>query len=805
MTLLVRVKRGSGAAGPPANCVRDGPCAQGRRIAHARWIAVGLAALEAFTATPGLIGSPTVPLLLAAVLAAYNLPASFLGRLPGSHRYLLATCVADLVVCGAWVLLGSNDAHDRSFIVFLPVLVECAVLGRWRGVLPALGAAAGFVAGSLVIGASVFGHPIGVGDASFRMGTLALFGVFAGGFTAENFRQSQLIASSIRESSDRRHRAQEILLLEETAKVLASSRTLSGVYSAVARTAALIVSAPGDVVRTAAVLLREGNEMVSVAEFAASGMREPGRRYPLQADGTMRHVLDDREQRSGPLHASVRPRDSRDARVQLVEAVLTPMVVDGEVIGVLMVASPDGASFTPEQMRLCAATAQLAELGVINARQHAALQANAATDPLTGTRNRRAFEGALQSLPRVPFAIMAIDVDSLKPINDEYGHEAGDLVLRTAAQVISEIARSGDIIARVGGDEFAVVLLALEPGEALAVGERIRLAMHGATVPRGRVRVSVGVAIGAPGSDAHSVWRDADAALLHAKREGGDLVADAPGGHGPLFEPARLTATISAVVEDRALEVVFQPIVALGSGHIIGYESLARPLGWTGETVEPIFRAAHHLGMGRDLDWACRRAAVSAVWKLPTDALLFINVTASALLDPVHDVDQMLLLLTTIGAEPSRCVLELTERETIGDLGRLRRVLATYREHGFQIALDDVGEGHSTLEVLAAAVPEYIKIARSLAVAEHRGARAAIEAAVAFAATTRTAVIAEGVESGEMAARLRELGVAYGQGYWLSRPLSAVEEIAVRTVTVPPAAQAHAAAPARGAERVARR
>lgn len=766
----------------------EGDEAHGRRIALARWIAVALAIVEAFTASPRIIGSPVLPCALAGALALYNVPATLAGRrrFVGAARVVFLACAADVIVCSIWVFLGSNDPRDRSFILYLPVLVECAVLARWRGVLVACATALLSIVGAVVFGAVRFHFALGVGDLSFRLATVVLITVFAGGFSAENHRQSLLLASRLRENSDRRHNAHEISLLEETTKVLASSRTPDGVYAAIVRSAAHIVTLPGTAVRHASVLVRAGSDLVSVAECGEFDAGTVGTRYSLAGDPAMADVMQRRLQRSGPMHSrAVTPLGGRSC-IQLSQAVLTPIVVEDEAVGVLVVSSPDGVEFTPEQMRLCTAVAQLAELGIINARQNAALLANAATDPLTGSRNRRAFEASLDALPRVPFAIMAIDVDNLKPVNDEYGHEAGDLVLKTAAEVISGIARSGDIVARVGGDEFAVVLLALEPDEARAVGERMCAAIHGASIPRGRVRISIGVAAGLAGADAPEVWREADGALLQAKRDGGDRVADAPGTLTQMFEPARLTATIEAVIAERAVDVVFQPVVSLETGNIIGHESLARPFGWGGESVEPLFRAAHHLGMGRDLDWACRRAAVAALWKLPDDALLFVNVSASALLDPVHDVDQMLLLLTTIGADPSRLVLELTERETISDLGRLRKVLAAYREHGFQIALDDVGEGHSTLEVLAAAVPEYIKIARSLAIAEHRGARAAIEAAVAFARTTRTAVIAEGVESGEMAARLRDLGVAYGQGYWLSRPLSDVSELGVRRVPVPP-------------------
>jgi EAL domain-containing protein (putative c-di-GMP-specific phosphodiesterase class I) len=119
-------------------------------------------------------------------------------------------------------------------------------------------------------------------------------------------------------------------------------------------------------------------------------------------------------------------------------------------------------------------------------------------------------------------------------------------------------------------------------------------------------------------------------------------------------------------------------------------------------------------------------------------------------------------------------VLEITERETINDLVRLRYVLAAYREHGFRIALDDVGEGHSTLEVLATALPEYIKIARSLTMSTDRpGSTAAIRAAVAFARSTGTTVIAEGVESPGAARTMQALGVELGQGWYLAPPADA--------------------------------
>jgi EAL domain-containing protein (putative c-di-GMP-specific phosphodiesterase class I) len=177
------------------------------------------------------------------------------------------------------------------------------------------------------------------------------------------------------------------------------------------------------------------------------------------------------------------------------------------------------------------------------------------------------------------------------------------------------------------------------------------------------------------------------------------------------------------------------------------------------------------MGLGRDLDWLCRRAALAGATWIPTGTPLFINCGVSGLIDPVHRVDQMLLVLDAVKRSPSDVVMEITERELVGDLNRLRQVVNTYRGEGFRFAIDDVGEGHSTLEVLATTEPEFIKVARSLVVeSANRGGRAAIRAVVAFAIEMNADVIAEGIEHTETADYLQQLGVKYGQGWAFGRP-----------------------------------
>ncbi|HXA30033.1 MAG TPA: EAL domain-containing protein [Candidatus Angelobacter sp.] len=472
-----------------------------------------------------------------------------------------------------------------------------------------------------------------------------------------------------------------------------------------------------------------------------------------------------------------------------------PMTFQDRLIGSIYVSGKRGASFTAEDELIITGLAAQAAVSVVNARLYQRLVENAATDPLTALYNRREFERQLANLPRRGFAVLAIDVDNLKPVNDEYGHEAGDAVLRAVASGMDGLRRSGDVLARVGGDEFAALLLDTDADGALQVAERMRVVMHGIALGQGQARISIGVASGEEGADPLLVWRAADEALFRAKRHGRDRVegtrsdplegvTDALDRSAAIAHPAQWAATLDTVLAERAIVAVYQPIVRLDDGGVAGYEALARPSG-TAPTasVEGLFAAAHRLGMIRDLDWLSRRAAVATARLLPQGLPVFINVSAAALLDPVHGVDQMLLLLTWAGWSAGDVVLEITERETINDLARLRHVLAAYREHGFRIALDDVGEGHSTLEVLATALPEYIKIARSLTMSSDRpGPMAAVQAAVAFARSTGTTVIAEGVETEAAARAMQALGVELGQGWHLAPPAPATDLARPRVV-----------------------
>jgi diguanylate cyclase (GGDEF)-like protein len=444
------------------------------------------------------------------------------------------------------------------------------------------------------------------------------------------------------------------------------------------------------------------------------------------------------------------------------------------VIGVLVLIShARRGAWDLDDLTVVQAIADEAAVAVARAGLFEEKAIHATTDPLTKVGNRRAFEERLGEMAGAT-AVIAIDVDHLKPLNDEFGHEAGDTLLVEVARTLRAQLRGGDQLLRIGGDEFVSIMDATTEDEAIAIAERMRLSLHGVALPYGRARISAGVSAG-PGG-VHALWLAADEALSRAKQEGRDRVVVAGDGSLPalLHGGGDASAMLDAILSKRrVIRATFQPIVRLSDHKVLGFEALARVPGMRDplDGVEDVFALAHRRGVTKEVDWICRRIAISAASALPEGDPLFLNVSAAMLLDPLHPVDHMLLLARWAKRSPETMVLEITERESIADKQRLRFVLASYREHGFRFALDDIGEGHSTLELLAAAVPEFVKVAKSITQeCGERGPRAVIEATVAYARSSGSCVIAEGIEDEATEDQLKALGVTAGQGYWLGRP-----------------------------------
>lgn len=399
------------------------------------------------------------------------------------------------------------------------------------------------------------------------------------------------------------------------------------------------------------------------------------------------------------------------------------------------------------------------------------LDDSALMDPLTGLPNCRAYQRMVSKRPMGEYSILAIDVDNLKAINDEGGHEAGDAVLRTVGEALRSSVRACDVAARIGGDEF-VVIVEGSSATAEALSRRIQRFLYGSPVPHGRARVSVGAAVGHAGGPIAETRSVAEAMLLQAKAAGGDrTVWPVPGG---TIAPTMTSweDTIEAALAPGGLRTVFQPIVRISDGCLMGMEALSRPSDLPAHaSVEELFAAAQHLGRMRDLDWACRRQAVHTASRLPRGVPLFLNVSAGALCDPMHAVDQMQLLLDHGSLRPRDVVLEITERERVSDVARLAEVVAEYRAVGFRFAVDDLGDGHGSIATLVAISPEFQKLAKAMLSRGDSAVSAGVAALVGFAGQTSGDVIAEGVEDAADLEWAAARGIGLAQGYGICRPV----------------------------------
>ncbi len=418
------------------------------------------------------------------------------------------------------------------------------------------------------------------------------------------------------------------------------------------------------------------------------------------------------------------------------------------------------------------------------------LAALAIRDPLTGLPNRREFERLVSARPRRPFAILAIDIDGLKAVNDEHGHEAGDVLLRSASATLGAAMRHGDVLARVGGDEFVAILDDVDVETAVAVAERMRVSLHSVQISAGAPRVSIGCVAAPAGADAHALWRAADGALYLAKRTGRDRVvsphhadtlgtnAAAPAAatgqreRGAREEPVpRMSqvvdwaAVVTALLNgSEPLAMTYDPIVRLADGAVLGVQAVPRVAGLGGPaTARALAWAAAALGRSRDLDWVLQNAGLAQrPGSIPG---VFVTTSSAMLVDPLHAVDQMLLLCRWARRPASSVVLELSCLQDFGDAARLPGVVAEYRRHGFRFCVPAAGVAGLGVECVIGLAPEFVKISPSaLAEVAGRGGRALVAALVAAAGVTGATVIAEGLDSPDLLAAAREVGITAGQG-----------------------------------------
>ena len=418
-----------------------------------------------------------------------------------------------------------------------------------------------------------------------------------------------------------------------------------------------------------------------------------------------------------------------------------------------------------------------------------ALSHQALHDHLTGLPNRALLEDRIrQALARATragtcVAVAFLDLDHFKLINDTQGHAEGDELLRSVGRRLSSTVRSGDTVARFGGDEFVVVCEEVTgPEEARHVADRLRQSLETPFVVAGEdlyVSASLGVALGSPLSTPEELLRDADAAMYHAKVEGRARTELFTQELRTRAEIRRYTEKgLRRALEDDQFVVAYQPIVALDAGWVEGVEALVRWQDPAAGTVLPgsFIAVAEETGLivpigERVLDEACRQLAV---WRrdIPHVPLsMSVNVSVRQLRG--HFAELVASTLGRHGVDPSTLMVEITEGVFMDDPVRCLGALQELKELGVRVAIDDFGVGFSSLDYLKRFPIDVIKIDRAFidGLGSDAGDSAIVTAVAGIARALKVTVVAEGVETAEQLYALRLLACQQAQGFYFAPPM----------------------------------
>ncbi|MBY9062522.1 EAL domain-containing protein [Sphingomonas yunnanensis] len=434
-------------------------------------------------------------------------------------------------------------------------------------------------------------------------------------------------------------------------------------------------------------------------------------------------------------------------------------------------------------------------------RTEARMRTLAFNDALTGVANRTRFfdllsiHAASRRSNDQSFAVLMIDLDRFKPINDSMGHAAGDTILRMVAERLQSTLRDGDVLARLGGDEFAILQVSADHLDSVAVlahrlvqtiGERpftyLGQALH--------LAASVGFAW-APhdGDDPAELLRNADLALYAAKADGRATSRRYdPRLDEQTQERRRLEIGLRHAIDGGELELHYQPLMNAKSGEITGAEALVR---WNHPgrgLIPPIdfIGLAEETGLILPLgDWVLRTAcAQAATW--PVHITVAVNLSPAQFRDPTLS-SVVLSALSSSGLAPNRLELEITEGVLLNDEARTLATLACLKEAGVRISMDDFGTGYSSLSYLRKFPFDKIKIDQSFVrqIPEDPESAAIIRAIITMSSCLGIATTVEGVETGEQLAFSVAEGCDTIQGYHISRPLNEAAFQRVLEVTQP--------------------
>jgi diguanylate cyclase len=487
----------------------------------------------------------------------------------------------------------------------------------------------------------------------------------------------------------------------------------------------------------------------------------------------------------------------RDTR----RALLFPSAFAAIAVAVLVYGQTRRLSLVPVALAVAALVTVMVRMALL-LKETAALAVSrklSLTDDLTGLDNRRSFSAEVQAAiaDERPFALLMIDLDQFKELNDTLGHHLGDELLRCVGPRLGSVVRDGDVVARLGGDEFGVLVRGADGETATVAATRLRAALARPFALAGislHVGASIGIAVFPEhAEDAGTLLRHADVAMYEAKRgRTGHEIYKSKDDHHSRDRLALAGEVRRALAQDE-LALHYQPVADLGTGELVGVEALVRWRHPDRGLLAPgaFLPAIEHTEVMREVSHRVLAMAIcqaGAWFRTDRQWRVAVNLSATDLLDRAL-VDDVAALLRRYGTPARRMTLEVTESILMTDPARAMEVLGELRGLGVHLALDDFGTGWSSLTHLQRMPVDEIKIDRSFvaAMATDAGSAAIVSSTVDLAHALGLRVVAEGIEDEATWTRLRTVGCDAAQGYYLSKPLApgdlegSLEEIAQRS------------------------
>ncbi len=484
-----------------------------------------------------------------------------------------------------------------------------------------------------------------------------------------------------------------------------------------------------------------------------------------------------------------------DGREQpVVSCLVAPLESPRGRVGALRLLFDGPVKLTSRERQVLSTFAHAVSATLLNAalyneaRSEAARHAYQANhDALTGLGNRTLLsvrtEAALTAEGDATTALLLLDLDHFKEINDTLGHAAGDVLLQEIGARLRRFVRSSDVVARLGGDEFALLLTGLEgPDDAEPVAEALlRLLAEPVDFEGLRLSVegSVGVACHPQDADsAEELFRRADVAMYQAKSSRGSWLRYSADRDDSSIHRQALVTELRTALEHDQLVVHYQPQIDLETGLVVGAEALCRWEHPTRGLLAPneFVAVAEQSGLVRPFTLRVLDEAVTEclTWQSERPMTVAVNLSARSLLDPQLP-DDVAAILAVHGLPPDRLILEITESTAASELEVVEAVLARLRRLGVEISVDDFGTGYSSLAFLQRTSVNELKVDRSFVsgMLTSENDLALVRATVQLAHSLGARSVAEGVEDGAMAVALREMGCDLAQGFWLAQPLPA--------------------------------